>query len=163
LFETDQEAKPQDGVVTFVPGRMGRAASFDGKAYLDGGSAADFDIDDQFTLAVWVYSDTSLDGSVMSRMADNPKGKGFGVHFDEGRLYVNITSNWDDDAIRLQTEQVFDLKRWHQVTVTYSGSRMAEGIHVYVDGQRAKVNVLLDTLYRRSIQAAVSHRRGMGP
>jgi mono/diheme cytochrome c family protein len=147
-FETDSEAKPQDGIVAYVPGRIGRAASFDGKVYLDGGSAADFDIDDQFTLSAWAYSDGMPDGSVMSRMADNPKGKGFGVHFDQGKLYVNITSNWDDDAIRLQTEQVLEPKKWHQVTMTYSGSRMAEGIHVYVDGQRAKVNVLLDTLYR---------------
>ena len=147
-FETDSEAKPQDGSVSFAPGRIGRAASFDGKAFLDAGKAANFDIDDQFTLSAWIYSDSTPDGSVMSRMVDDPKGKGFGVHFDQGKLYVNITSNWDDDAIRLETEQVFEPKQWHQVTVTYSGSRMAEGIHVYVDGQPAKRSVLLDTLYR---------------
>ena len=76
-FEADKEAAPQDGTVTFTPGRLGRAAVFDGKAYLDAGSAADFDIDEQFTLASWIYSDSVPDGSVMSRMADNPKGKGF--------------------------------------------------------------------------------------
>jgi len=147
-FESDQEAKPQDGAVTFAPGRIGRAAAFDGKVFLDAGSVADFDIDNQFTLAAWIKSDGVPDGSVMSRMADDFKGKGFGVHLDQGKVYVNITSNWDDDAIRLQTEQVLEPKKWHQLTVSYSGSRMAEGIHVYVDGQRAKVNVLLDTLYR---------------
>lgn len=84
----------------------------------------------------------------MSRMADNPKGKGFGVHLDKGKVYVSITSNWDDDAIRLQTEQALEPKKWHQVTVTHSGSRMAEGLRVHVDGQQPKVNVLLDTLYR---------------
>src|SRR5579862_4757438 len=103
-FETDQEAKQQDGVVTFAPGRIGRAAAFDGKVFLDAGSVADFDIDNQFTLAAWIKSDGVPDGSVMSRMADDFKGKGFGVHFDQGKVYVNITSNWDDDAIRLQTE-----------------------------------------------------------
>jgi mono/diheme cytochrome c family protein len=168
-FETDGEAKSQDGVVTFAPGRIGRAASFDGKVFLDGGSAADFDIEQQFTLAAWIYSDATLDGSLMSRMVDNPKGKGFGVHLDQGKVYVNITSNWDDDAIRLQTEQVLEPKKWHQVTVTYSGSRMAEGIHVYVDGQRAKVNVLLDTLYRPFRNAGAIFRQpfrivaGWGP
>jgi hypothetical protein len=147
-FETDDAAKAQDGSVTFVPGRVGRAASFDGKAFLDAGNIASFDIDDRFTLSAWVYSDGLPDGSVMSRMVDNPKGKGFGVHFDQGRLYVNVTSNWDDDAIRLETEDTVESKKWHQITVTYSGSRMAEGVHVYVDGQRAKTRVLLDTLYR---------------
>ena len=168
-FETDAEANPQDGGVTFAPGRLGRAASFDGKGFLDGGSAADFDIEDQFTLAAWIYSESVPDGSVMSRMVDNPKGKGFGVHLDQGKLFVNITSNWADDAIRLETEQVLESKRWHQVTVTYSGSRMAEGIHVYVDGQPAKVTVLLDTLYRPFRNAGASFRQpfrigaGWGP
>ncbi|HLX46234.1 MAG TPA: DUF1553 domain-containing protein [Bryobacteraceae bacterium] len=146
-FETE-DIKVLDGAVPFAPGRIGRAASFDGKAYLDAGNVASFDIDDRFTLSAWVYSDGIPDGSVMSRMVDNPKGKGFGVHFDQGRLYVNVTNNWDDDAIRLETEQALDAKKWHQITVTYSGSRMAEGVHVYVDGQLAKTRVLLDTLYR---------------
>ena len=30
---------------------------------LDGASAADFDIDDQFTLTAWIYSDVTPDGS----------------------------------------------------------------------------------------------------
>ena len=30
-----------------VPGRIGRAASFDGKAYLDAGTPRQFDIDDR--------------------------------------------------------------------------------------------------------------------
>ena len=147
-FETDGEAKPENGSVTFAPGRIGRAASFDGKAYLDAGPVAQFDIDDQFTLAAWIYSDETPDGSVMSRMADNFKGKGFGVHLDKGKAYVNITSNWNDDAIRLETEDTLAPRQWHQLTVTYSGSRMAEGIHVYIDGSLAKTKALLDTLYR---------------
>src|SRR5205814_9279105 len=32
--------------------------------------------------------------------------------------------------------------------MTYSGSRMAEAVHVYLDGRRAKEKVELDTLYR---------------
>ena len=131
-----------------APGRIGLAGVFDGKTFLDAGPAAQFDIDDQFTLSAWIYSDDTPDGSLLSRMADSPKGKGFGVHLDQGRVYVNITSNWDDDAIRLETERTIEPARWHQLTVTYSGSRMAEGVQVYVDGQPAKVRILLDTLYR---------------
>ena len=44
------------------------------------------------------------DGSLVSRMADNPKGKGYGVHLDHGKLHVNLTSVWADDAIRMETE-----------------------------------------------------------
>jgi Protein of unknown function (DUF1553)/Protein of unknown function (DUF1549)/Concanavalin A-like lectin/glucanases superfamily/Planctomycete cytochrome C len=147
-FESNHEASSQAGDISFAPGRLGRAAAFDGKAFLDAGPVAQFEIEEQFTLAAWIYSDETPDGSVMSRMVDNPKGKGFGVHLDKGKVYVNITSNWNDDAIRLQTEQTLSPREWHHLTVTYSGSRMAEGIHVYVDGSPAKTDVLLDTLYR---------------
>ena len=84
----------------------------------------------------------------MSRMADNPKGKGFGVHLDQGKVHVNVTSNWADDAIRVETERVLEPKAWHHIAVTYSGSRMAEGVRVYIDGRREETKVLLDTLYR---------------
>jgi len=129
-------------------GRTSLASVFDGKVFVNRPSAAKFDIEDHFTLSAWIYSDETPDGSVMSRMADNPKGKGFGVHLDHGKVHVNFTSNWVDDAIRVETERVLAPKAWHQITVTYTGSRMAEGIHVYVDGHLEKTKVLLDSLYR---------------
>ena len=38
-------------------------------------------------------------------MADKPQGKGYGVHLNKGKVHVNLTSNYDDDAIRLETEE----------------------------------------------------------
>ena len=49
--------------------------------------------------------DTVPDGSIMSRMADNPKGKGYGVHADKGQNPRQLTSVYADDAIRLETEE----------------------------------------------------------
>jgi hypothetical protein len=148
-FESPEQAVEEKGNhLTYTEGKIGRAASFDGCAYVEAGNNGNFDIDDRFTLAAWIYSDTAPGGSIMSRMVDNPKGKGYGVHADRGRVHVNFTSNYADDAIRLETEQVLEPKRWHHVTVTYTGSSMAEGIRVYVNGQEARVRVLLDTLYR---------------
>jgi mono/diheme cytochrome c family protein len=139
--------KPTRGLdSSFLP--ENEPASFDGKSFLEKPGAADFDIEDRFTLSARVYPDETVDGSILSRMVDTPKGRGFGVHLDHGKVYVSMTSNWDDDAIRLETEQSLDPKQWHQITVTYSGSRMAEGIHVYIDGRRAPTKVLLDMLYR---------------
>jgi Protein of unknown function (DUF1553)/Protein of unknown function (DUF1549)/Concanavalin A-like lectin/glucanases superfamily/Planctomycete cytochrome C len=135
-----------DTVVSY--GRDSLASVFDGKSFVNRGAVAKFDIENPFSLSAWIYADETPDGSVMSRMADNPKGKGFGVHLDHGKVHVNFTSNWADDAIRLETERVLEPKQWHHIAVTYSGSRMAEGVHVYIDGHPEKTKVLLDTLYR---------------
>ena len=134
--------------VSLVPGRIGKAAPFDDITVVEALQAGAFDIEDRFSLAAWIYSDTVPDGSIVTKMADQPKGKGYGVHINHGKVYVNLTSNWVDDAIRLETETTLEAKRRYHIAVTYSGSRMAEGVHVYIDGKPAKVKVELDSLYR---------------
>lgn len=147
-FESEASTLSGGGSLPLVAGRIGRAASFDGKAFFNAGEIAGFDIEDQFTLAAWVYADSTPDGSVVTRMVDNPKGKGYGLHLDQGKVQVNLTSNWVNDAIRLETDDALTARRWNHIVVTYSGSRMAEGVRVYINGQPAKVSVQLDTLYR---------------
>ena len=129
-------------------GRVGKAGKFDGKWWVQKSDSARFDIEDRWTIAAWIRPDADVDGSIVSRMQDIPKGKGFGVHLDHGYLHVNLTSVWADDAIRIQCEHKLAPNQWHHVAVTYSGSRMAEGVHVYLDGKPEPGKVLLDTLYR---------------
>jgi hypothetical protein len=147
-MESTNEAKSVNGAETLAPGRIGQAGQFDGKVFLDAGNVAGFDIEDRFTISAWIYSDTVPDGSVVSRMDDNPKGRGYGMHVNQGKVHVNLTSVWADDAIRVETEEVLAAKRWYNLTFTYSGSRMAEGVHIYIDGKPAKVKVDQDSLYR---------------
>ena len=142
------EAKPSGGAISYVPGKVGQAASFDGKAYLDAGKAADFDIEDPFSISAWIYSGDSPDGSIASKMVDKFKGKGFGLHIDHGRIYVHWTGIWESDAIRMKSEATLEPKRWYQLTLTYTGCRQAEGVHVYLDGQPLAMQVELDNLYR---------------
>jgi hypothetical protein len=133
-FDAEPETANAGGSLALVAGKIGRAASFDGSAYFDAGQTAGFDIEDRFTITVWIYSDTMPDGSVVSRMVDEAKGRGYGVHLNQGKVHVNLTSVWESDAIRLETEEVLTPGRWHHLAVTYSGSRMAEGLKVIVDG-----------------------------
>lgn len=147
-MEETNEAKSVNGPLTLAQGRIGKAGLFDGKTFLDAGDVGGFDIEDRFTISAWVYSEVIPDGSVVSRMEDNPKGRGYGLHVDQGHVHVDLTSVWADDAIRVKTEETLAPKRWYNIALTYSGSRMAEGIHVYIDGKPAKLKVELDSLYR---------------
>ncbi|HEY2934388.1 MAG TPA: DUF1553 domain-containing protein [Acidobacteriota bacterium] len=147
-FEDTVGLKEVGGKVAPQPGRIGKSAAFDGTAYLDAGNIAVFDIGDPFTISAWVYSDSIPDGSIVSKMADSPKGKGYGLHLNKGKVYVHLTSDWTTDAIRLETEESLVPGRWHHLAVTYTGSRMAEGVRVYINGKTAPVQIQLDTLYR---------------
>jgi Protein of unknown function (DUF1553)/Protein of unknown function (DUF1549)/Concanavalin A-like lectin/glucanases superfamily/Planctomycete cytochrome C len=145
---------PKEGLEAAFPmeggeaGRINQAQRFDGKTSIDEGDKAGFDIEDRFSISAWIYSDDVPDGSVVSRMEDNIKGKGYGLHVNHGRVHIGLTSIWADDAIRLETEETLAPKRWYNLLLTYSGSRMAEGVHLYIDGKPAKLKVELDTLYR---------------
>src|SRR5688572_11459403 len=53
--ETPVPAQFQDGEPQFAPGRVGRAAGFDGKRFIVAGNIGAFGFQDAFTLAAWIY------------------------------------------------------------------------------------------------------------
>ena len=138
----------KNGTVEFDKGIIAKAAKLNGTNSLELEGAGLFDIEDRFTISAWIYSDTTPHGAILTRMADTERGKGYGIYADHGKLHFHITSNYADDAMRMETAAVLSAKRWHHVAISYSGSRMAEGVTIYLDGKPQEKKVLLDTLYR---------------
>ena len=147
-FDGKEHLSKQGGYVTFVDGRCGRAASFDGKGFLDTGIQTKLDIDDPFTLTAWIYPNGAPDGSVVSEMLDSPQGRGFGLHVNHGKVHANLTNVWVDDAIRVESEETLAAGRWYHLAVTYDGSKVGDHVHLYIDGSPAKTKLLMNTLYR---------------
>ena len=105
---------------------------------------APFDIEDRFTLAAWA---DGTQGSILTRMTNSPRGKGFGIYILDGKLHVHVTNAYADDAIRIDSVQPLAPGR-HHVAMTYSGSRMVDGIKVYLDGKPIEMKTQIETLYR---------------
>ncbi|MFO0504822.1 MAG: DUF1553 domain-containing protein [Acidobacteriota bacterium] len=124
---------------------QGAPERFDGSRVEVDAKSGKFDIDDRWSVSAWVDGQ----GSVLTRISGNrPEGKGYGLHVREGKVFFHITSNWVNDALRVETVKPLEPGRAHHVAVTYTGSRMAEGVQVYVDGQPAATTTIMDTLYR---------------
>jgi hypothetical protein len=134
------------GSVSYVPGRLAEAASFDGKCYLDAGDVGGFGYYDKFSIAAWVRPSQELSGTLVSRMIDEPEAAGYSVRLDKGHVHVDLVVRWLDDAIRVHTERSLSPDRWCHVVVTYDGSRVAAGVKVYLDGEPAKLRTDLDDL-----------------
>jgi hypothetical protein len=81
-------------------------------------------------------------------MVDNPTGKGYGLHLNNGHVHVNITSVWADDAIRVESEEALSAGEWHHIAATVDGSRLASGVVVNIDGKPARLRIENATLYR---------------
>jgi mono/diheme cytochrome c family protein len=150
LDETADEkvsGKPREleGSVKFEPGAIGAAAAFDGASVVNAGDVARFGYFDKFTLSAWIFP-RSDSGTVLARMSDQSDAAGYSLQLADGKLQVNLVNRWLDDALRVETEEPLSLDRWQHVAVTYDGSRVADGVVVYVDGQSKKMKILLDEL-----------------
>jgi mono/diheme cytochrome c family protein len=139
------EAGPASADVQQVPGVFRTASKFSGASYLDRGDVCGFDIQDRFTIAAWVLDG---EGPLATRMEDKGEGKGYAFAIEDGRVRVNLTSIWVDDAVKVKTEEKLAPGKWHHVAMTYDGSRTAGGVKVYVDGASAQLKVEQDNLYR---------------
>ncbi|MGD9723162.1 MAG: DUF1553 domain-containing protein [Pirellulales bacterium] len=134
-----------EGNLTFESGSIAQAAAFDGAALANAGDVGNFGFFDKFTLAAWVLP-RAANGTILARMANDANAEGYSLELVEGKLQVNLSKRWLDDALRVETAEPLAMDRWQHVAVTYDGTRVAPGIRVYVDGQERPFKVLLDEL-----------------
>jgi Protein of unknown function (DUF1553)/Protein of unknown function (DUF1549)/Concanavalin A-like lectin/glucanases superfamily/Planctomycete cytochrome C len=156
-------ATVQAGEAAFVPGRIGQAMDFDGKRFIETAKGDQFDqlgdlgyfakdplanekLDDAFTLAVWIYP-TSGTGAIVTQAQDNPNPNGTGLYLKDGKVQFYKVVNWvENDGVRVESEAPLELNQWHHLMVSYAGTRVAAGVHIYVDGVEQKFRTLLDEL-----------------
>jgi cytochrome c553 len=151
----------RDGDPQFCTGALGMAGEFDGRRFIEAGDVADFGYFDKFSLAAWVRSEGKLGGTILSRMTDEEQGDGYSVRLADGRVHVDLVKRWLDDSIRVKTRERLPAGEWHHVLVTYDGSRLAEGVTIYLDGRPAEKIVELDFI-NQSFAAKAPLRIGGG-
>jgi hypothetical protein len=140
-------AKAENGQASFAAGRLRQASAFDGSVFIDAGDVANFGFYDKFTLGAWI-NPAAPDGAILSRADDKEleEGQGYGIYLKDGKLQLNLVQRWLDDSLRVETAEPLALHTWHHVLVTYDGSRLAEGVQMYVNGKPAAMHVALDEL-----------------
>ena len=92
---------------TLTPGRIGQAASFDGKSFIQfGGDIAGFDsygagrgaigandptvtYDDGYTMAAWIYP-TAPNGAIVTRDEDVVEPNGHGLNLRDGQDRIRL-------------------------------------------------------------------------
>jgi hypothetical protein len=170
-FTLDQATELSNGSeVKYQPGRVGRAAVFDGKSSLNGGQIANFDRTDHFTLAAWIYPIAAEGGAIIAK-AREPQGDrsvgarmgtGYGLLLGGGKLQFNVVDVWSNDALRVETKDRIALNQWLHVAVTYDGSGTASGVRIYIDGQPQTLKVISDQLLHSAKTNAPLRIGGIG-
>ena len=140
------KAKFEEGQGSFSAGQINKAASFDGSRFINAGDLGNFGFYNRFSLGAWVYPLGAQGGVILSRTLELEKEQGYSLALLEGKVYVNLVKRWLDDAIRVETLTELAPNQWHQIMVTYDGSRNSTGIKIYINGKSEKFKVLLDDL-----------------
>ena len=159
------DASIQNGGVTFAAGKVGGAASFDGKGFVQGTDLTGFTLhgyyEDAYSMAAWVYP-TAPTGAIVTKVFDAVEPQGHALNLKDGKLEYDNVNKWVDEAIRLQTRQTLPLNEWHHVAVTFDGARTADGVKIYVDGQVWPFDILVDDLNNRRASRPQPLRIGGG-
>jgi len=146
------------GGVTFAPGQVGQAFSFDGvNDFVDFGNVLNFERTDLFTFTFWIQQEATLSSSnfIIAKQDNfNPQGS------NNRQGYLITTRSDGKIAFSLINNQLGGVSNWlgvlgstnirdgvfHHVAVTYDGSSTAGGVSIYVDGVAEILNVISDTL-----------------
>jgi len=137
-------AETREGQPAWSTGRRAGAASFDGRRFLDAGNTGDFGYYDKFSLVAWIRPERVDRGTIISRMTDTEQADGYYLSLSDGHVQLNLIKRWLDDSIRVESTRKLTPGKWVHIAVSYDGSRLADGIRLYLDGKPVPLKVNFD-------------------
>ena len=167
----------RNGMPVNINSPVGQGVAFDGKIFVDAGKIANFDYQDRltefrdaFSISVWMNADSENAGAIVTRMQDTtaekdgniPKNRGYGLFLIAGKLHWNAVSAYPDDAWRVETESKISTNQWHHIVATMDGREPFERAEIFVDGQKQKLKINLNTIFRTFNDAGANLRIGGG-
>ena len=156
-LDDKHQGSVQGGKLTYGDGPSGKAAKFDGKAFVVAGDIANFDRTHPFSVTAWVKGEPQDDGVIAARSDSADEGRGWDVHVSKDKLIFQLVSDGPDNAIKVNVPASMDKDTWYHVAATYDGSGKAEGVSLFVDGSTGKSVVEHDSLTRPTKTYQVMH------
>ncbi|MFT5192139.1 MAG: hypothetical protein ACI9DF_005179 [Verrucomicrobiales bacterium] len=132
-FDENASGAVQGGKLTYGDGPSGKAAKFDGKAFIVAGDLANFEHTDAFSVAAWVKGEAQEDGVIAARSDSSDADRGWAVSVANGTIGFQLASNVADNAIKTHAHATMDKDAWYHVVATYDGSGKAGGVKLYMD------------------------------
>jgi hypothetical protein len=119
---------------------------------------------DSFSLQFWVYPETIYeDVHVLWHCEDLRLGlKGYTFKLKENKPSFVMSHSWPQNAIEVTGETELPEREWSQITITYSGSSKANGISIYINGEKEEQAIDLDNLYKGILHESNIHTYGFG-
>ena len=143
----------QQGTLVFAPerapGHDGNGLSFDGESGIYFEGVGEFRRTDPFSISVWIKPAEETGILVHhSQAALDAGSRGYELALHDGHLIAQLAHMWPENAIRIRTHESVSMNEWTHLALTYDGLSQASGLHLYVNGKQAEVEVIRDALTR---------------
>jgi hypothetical protein len=147
---TDRGRGEQLGMAALTAGQVGQALACDG----DGGVALQgtggLSRHDPITIALWMRpGERSARATILHTSGfytNDADGSGIELMLEDGRLRWSVLHLWPGSAASIRTVDELPMGQWSLVTVAWDGLGRAAGLSIWIDGRRARTDVVRDHL-----------------
>ena len=162
-----KEGKTGGGTLTSVEGQLGKAANFDSDYdFLQVDEAGNFERIDPFSVAVWIRPDTSgaYTRIVGNAFHKNTYWRGWEVYLDSlNHLSVRLIHALPHNYLHVRSNEPVAVDDWTHTAFTYDGSSRADGVQLYLQGQRVPARIEYDNLYKSILPVDGLYKRTSRP
>ena len=133
---------------TLVAGASGSGLRLSGDDEVDL-KVGNFSRFEPFSFSLWLSIPKSFERSVVfhrSRAWTDAGSRGYQFLLEDGKPSFSLIHFWPGNAIRVRGADPLPLNEFVHVGITYDGSISAEGVSIYINGQRAETEIVRDYL-----------------
>jgi len=153
--------------VTGMP-NLHNCLTFDGvNEYVKCGNIANFNRFDMFSAECWFKTSKVGGQSLISKCetAGTYRGWELSINYPAARniLFMLCNSQGPSNYICVKSNTLYTYGIWNHVVVTYNGSGLASGVHIYLNGVDTPLTVLADTLTdttQTTLELNIASRQG---
>jgi hypothetical protein len=152
------------GTLHETDGVHGNALEFSYGNFINlGRDVGEFERTDPFSFSFWIQpSEFSDEIPLIVKSGNMNLGyRGYDVRLLDGKISARLVHGWPYDAIQVLTEAPILLHEWTHVAVTYDGSSRANGLQVYLNGNKAAASIEHDNLVKRITQVNQDRRQNL--
>lgn len=149
------DGKPQAlavGAVEQVTGPRGKALRFDHDyAYLHLKELGFYELTQPFSVSLWAKPETERETQTLLGTSGNKNNfwRGWDLYLEkDNRLSFRFIHCLPHNYLHVRTEASIPLHAWTQVGFAYDGSGSAQGVDLFINGEKVPVKRVFDQLYK---------------
>jgi cytochrome c553 len=151
-FDAEEKGERRFEGPECIEGFRGQALRFDGESGVAFGALGAIGRHEELSIALRVLPPPRAKEKkvLLHRTMAGPDAgsRGYELTLEDGHLELRFTHFWPGNAIAVRTREPLPEGAWVHLAFAYDGSSRAQGLRLWIDGERATLDVVRDRLTR---------------